>query len=404
VIAGTFLFAATRRIFSSTAAAWTTLALFALNPNILYLQSIAMSEMPAFACLTALVYFAARFRDTQGTGALVGAGVAACLGTLCRYEGWFLLPFAALYFLIVARQKRVVTATIFCALAALGPLYWFGHNWWLTSDPLSFYRGPWSARAIQGKVDYPGNGNWLKAWDQFRAAAQLCSGPALPWMALAGTVVALSRRAWWALVLLALPGLFLVWSIHSSGTPIYVPHLWPNTWYNTRYGLAILPLMTLAAGALVLAAPQSARSGMAALVILAGTIHWAVYPRPDTWITWKESQVNSDARRAWTREAAAYMAANYRPGSAIMTSFGDLTGVFRAAGIPLRETFTGDNGIPFDALLLRPDLHLRHEWALVKGGDDVQTAIWKGPRFGKSYELVRQIVVKGAPVIEIYRR
>src|SRR5208337_2453214 len=42
VCAGLFLFAAVRRIFDSTAAAVTTTALFALNPNVLYLQSIPM--------------------------------------------------------------------------------------------------------------------------------------------------------------------------------------------------------------------------------------------------------------------------------------------------------------------------------------------------------------------------
>ncbi len=43
------------------------------------------------------------------------------------------------------------------------------------------------------------------------------------------------------------------------------------------------------------------------------------------------------ARRAWTREAADFLAANYRHGSGILFSFGDLTGVLREAGIPLRE-------------------------------------------------------------------
>ena len=404
VIAGAFLFAAVRRIFDSAAAAWTALGLFALNPNVLYLQSIAMSEMPFLAAFAALLYFSVRFRQTQGWGALIGAGIAACLGTLSRYEGWFLLPFAAVYILFAARQRRFRCAAVFCAIAALGPLYWLAHNWWLTNDPLSFYRGPWSARAIQGKVDYPGRGDWLAAFTQFRAAAELCSGRALPWMAAAGIVVALWRRAWWAMLLLLLPGAFYVWSLHSSGTPIYVPHLRPHTWYNTRYGLAVLPLLAVAAAALVTLAPARVRAAMALLVLLAGGIHWIVYPRAENWITWKESQMNSAARRVWTREAARYLAAHYQPGQGILTSFGDLSGIFREAGIPLRETFTGDNGLPFDALLLRPDLHLRFEWAVVMGGDPVQTAIWKGPRFGRNYHLVRQIMVKGAPVVEIYRR
>jgi len=404
VLAGAFLFAAVRRIFASASAGAAATVLFAVNPNLLYLQSTAMSEAVFLAPLMALLYATVRFRDSQGWGWVAGAGVAACLCTLTRYEGWFLIPFAALYFLCAARQRRILTACVFAAVACVGPLYWLGHNWWLTGDPLEFYRGPYSAAAIQKGADYPGRGDWSKAFLYFRTAVEMCAGPALLWMAIPGAVVALVRRAWWPLLLLVLPGAFFVWSMHSSaGTPIFVPTLWPHSYYNTRYGLALLPLLVLAAASLVTAAPRG-RAALAALVIAAGAAQWAFYPRSDTWITWKESQVNSEARRAWTHDAAQYLGQHYVRGGGILTSFGDLSGVLREAGIPLRESFTADNGIPFEALLRRPDLHLRGEWALVMGGDPVQTVIWKGPRFGIHYRLVQTIVVKGAPVIEIYRR
>src|SRR5205807_886196 len=89
VFAGSFLFAAARRIFGDPTAAFAATALWALNPNVVYLQSIPMTESVWSACLLALLYFTVRFRDTQGWGAVVGAGIAACLGTLTRYEGWF---------------------------------------------------------------------------------------------------------------------------------------------------------------------------------------------------------------------------------------------------------------------------------------------------------------------------
>jgi hypothetical protein len=99
VAAGAFLFAAVRRVFESAAAAVAATALLALNPNLLYMQSTAMTEAVFLAALMALAYFSVRFRETQGWGAVVGAGIAACAGTLARYEGWFLIPFAALYLL-----------------------------------------------------------------------------------------------------------------------------------------------------------------------------------------------------------------------------------------------------------------------------------------------------------------
>ena len=59
-----FLFAALRRAFRSTAAAAAGTAIVALNPNFLYLQSTAMTEAPFFASLAALFFFSVRFRDT----------------------------------------------------------------------------------------------------------------------------------------------------------------------------------------------------------------------------------------------------------------------------------------------------------------------------------------------------
>ena len=400
VAAGAFLFAAVRRAFASTAAAVAATALFALNPNLLYLQSTAMTEAVFFAALMALLYFSVRFRETQGWGAVAGAGIAACAGTLARYEGWFLIPFAALYFLCAARRRRIPVAFLFCALAALGPLYWLAHNWWLFGDPLAFYRGPYSAWAIQGGRPYPGKGDGPAAWLYFRTAAQLCAGPGLALMAIAGAAASLARRVFWPLALLALPGVFYIWSIYSSATPIFVPSLWPNSYYNTRYGLAVLPLVAVASAGLVAIVPHRMRAITAALVIAAGTVYWMVNPQPRNWITWEESRVNSEARRAWTREAAGYLAPRYVPGSGIITSFGDLTGIYRQAGIPLRETFTGDNGLPWLATVRRPELLMWQEWAVGMRGDAVAAAAVRDGR----YSLEKSVTVQGAPAIEIYRR
>src|SRR5215212_621821 len=51
IIASTFLFASVKMAFNSRAAAATATALFALNPNLLYLQSTPMTEPSFFAGL-----------------------------------------------------------------------------------------------------------------------------------------------------------------------------------------------------------------------------------------------------------------------------------------------------------------------------------------------------------------
>jgi hypothetical protein len=414
----TFLFAAVRRIFASDLAAAVAACLCALNPNSLYLASIPMTEEVFFASLAALLYFTVRFRDKQSLGSAAGAGIAVFAGTLTRYEGWFLIPFAALYFLF-ARRNSFNAACIFSILAALGPLLWLAYNAWVFDNVWEFYSGPPSAKAIQGSRPYPGYGDWPLALTYFGWVVRACAGAPLLFIAAAGALAALWKRAWWPLGLLALPGVFYVWSVHSSGTPIFMPWLWPHGYYNTRYGLALLPLAAFCSAAIVAlfvpsctvapqkryTEPRALASGLSAAAVLVAAISpWLFNPHPEAWITWKESQHNSFARRAWTHRAADFLRARYHPGDGIFTSFGDYTGVFREAGIPLRDTLTGDNGLAFQAATLRPDLCLWEQWALVQGGDPVQTAVNRARRRGPNYELARQIIVKNAPVIEIYER
>jgi hypothetical protein len=148
--------------------------------------------------------------------------------------------------------------------------------------------------------------------------------------------------------------------------------------------------------------PARARPAAAWAAVLIATAPWLIRPHPEAWITWKESQVNSESRRAWTRAAADYLAPRYRRGSGIITTFGDITGIYRRMGVPLRETLTWDNWPQWPAAVARPDLFLWEEWAVVIGGDPVQTALWRAGAHGPRYELAKTIIVPGAPAVEIY--
>jgi hypothetical protein len=404
VAGGSFFFAAARRIFDSTAAAVTALALFALNPNILYLQSVPMTELVFFATLAALLYFTVRFKETQGWLWAAAAGIAACAGTLTRYEGWFLLPFVAAYFLHVAQRRRWRVTLTFCAVAAAGPLAWLAYNWWMTGDWLDFFRGPYSPAAIQGKATYPGMHDWRMAWLYLRTAIQLCAGAGAVALGLAGIVVCLFKRAFWPLLLLALPPAFYVASMHSGSIPIFVPTLWPHSYYNVRYGTSALPLLALGAAGLVALVPQRIGAGAAGIVILIGMAYWFLHPRPDAWAAWQEPHVNDTARRERIQEAAAYLTPRYKRGTGIITSYYPLTSIFREMGLPLREGLVGDNGLPWMAAVNRPDLCLTQEWAIVEGGDQVQSAINRLGLLGVKYKLEKRIVVGTQPVLEIYRR
>jgi hypothetical protein len=414
--AGIFLYAAMRRAVHSSAVAVASLGLLALNPNLLYLQATPMTETVVLAALMALLYFTVLFRETQSFAAVIGAGFASIAASLARYEGWFVIPFVAIYFLIVGRKKRFAAAVIFCTIAALGPLYWLGHNWWIYSNPLEFYNGPYSAMSIyrralaQNMMPYPGDRDWRSAGLYYLTAVRLCAGWTAVAIGIAGVASALFKGILWPVLLTALPALFYVWSMHSGGTPIFVPTLWPFSYYNTRYALTALPLLAIAGGSLVLLGPLRWRPCIAGAIVIAAAAPWLIRPQPSDWVTWKESQINSLTRRAWTKAAASSLAGSYHRGQGIITSFSDLTGILREAGIPLHEALYDGDEPAWMAATTRPDLFLHEEWAVAFAGDQVATAIQRASlqigsrRTGPRYHLAQTVKVKGAPVIEIYKR
>lgn len=391
------MFFAARRSFDSVAAGAVAAFTFALNPNLLYLQSAPMTEPLFFACQCGMVAAIVRFAQTSSMTAVALAGLAGCLGTLTRYDGWFLLPFAALAILVTAQRDRWKATLIFCMIAGAGPLYWLIHNRWLYSNWLEFYNGPYSAKAIQGQADYAGKGDWLLAARYYWAAARACVALPLLLTAAAGLLGVFWKRAWWPLILFAATPVFYISSLHSGGTPIHLPELWPGGHYNTRYGLAVLPLAAFAAAGLVAIIPLK-KALVPVLITLVSLSPWIAYPRWQNWITFQESIENSKARRLWTQETALFLKHEYKRGDRIYTSFGDLTGIYRKAGIPLRETMHEGNGITWIAALTRPDLFFFQKWAIARDGDALSVAMKKN-----KIECVRIIKVAGAPAIEIFK-
>jgi len=408
-IAAMFLFAAASRAFRSQPAALAVMLVFLLNPNMLYLSTTPMTEPLFAASIAALLFASLWFRDSQSIWALLLAAAASNAASLTRYEGWFLIPFVALYILLVAKNKWL--AIPFGVLLSLAPLAWLAHNRFYEGDALEFYRGQWSALGIyrrqlaQHMARYPGDHDWRTAIRYYSTAVQLAVGwPALI-LGAAGILAALWKRAWWPVLLLALSPVFYVMGMHSTGNPIFVPTLYPHSWYNTRYALAALPLTAVCAGALVAILPdrwpQYWRWPAALAVAAIPAVAWALHPES---ICWKESEVNSIARLQWTHKAASFLAANYRHDDGIIFPFGDMTGVLREAGIPIREGLYDGNGAAFGMALERPDLFLQPRWAIAFSGDPIATAILRGAKRGPHYELMAVIIVKGAPVVEIYHR
>ncbi|MDQ2775660.1 MAG: glycosyltransferase family 39 protein, partial [Acidobacteriota bacterium] len=143
VITGTCFYLAAKETYESSLAAVVVLCCFALNPNVLYLASIPMTEVVSLAGVAVTLLSLLRFQRTQQRIWIALALLASWAMSLTRYDGWFLIPFTAIWFAAFARNHRRAVLVSFGVIASLAPLYWLAHCWWETGNALDFYNGPY---------------------------------------------------------------------------------------------------------------------------------------------------------------------------------------------------------------------------------------------------------------------
>ena len=120
VIAAWFIFRLGAEINRNVQAGVAALCLFGLCPSMLYLASAPLTEPLAIMWLVLLVYGLFRYQQAGTLRVLLLAAIAAFFGTLTRYDGWNVLPFAALAVLLASTGSwplRFRRAILFLAVA-----------------------------------------------------------------------------------------------------------------------------------------------------------------------------------------------------------------------------------------------------------------------------------------------
>lgn len=349
--------------------AWLAAAIYGLNPNLLYLQSTAMTESLYLALfIWALVHSSEFLQALRGSGWSAAAKRSLwkcgwCLAGACltRYDGWFLAASIAGLVVLAARRsatggaRRTVLA--FVTLAFAVPLLWFAYNGVVYRNALEFANGPYSARAIDqrsivpGFPPHPGTHNLLvaalyvlKAGEFSIAEGTLQRG----WLFLAGLgllPVFLERRLA-PLLLLWVPFPFYALSVAYGGVPIFTPAWWPHSLYNLRYGVQLLPalavFLALAVHYLVCVAPSRYAKGVFALlgvgvVVVSYASVWRTQPG-----CYREAWVNSRTRLQLERSLAEQLK-QLPPDTSLLMYLGEHVGALQDAGIPLKRTINEGN-------------------------------------------------------------
>jgi glycosyltransferase involved in cell wall biosynthesis/putative flippase GtrA len=295
-----FVYRLTHQYLASIAGA----AVFALNPNVLYMSTTPMTELLMFATMMGAVYGVLCWVQTSETNPrrhlyLFGAGASLVLACLTRYEGWTLgiaLMAVVLYCLLghvrfiprvlvvgtvmvlglgtafglehlglyglailpiplivyrVAKPRliqhgwNVVEGTFvtFAWLAVVGPLFWMLWNQLLFGDYLGFKRGPYASPSLWvSKGDKAVHHLWI-ALRTYQIASFDNLTPVIVVLALVGLVVYLVRTR---LSRESLPALSLL-----AFFPFFVVTLYAGlrplhvyqyyyAFYNVRFGLVMI--------------------------------------------------------------------------------------------------------------------------------------------------------------------
>ncbi len=402
-------------------------AFFGLNANLLYLTTTPLTEPLFLALLVWIVLLTMELIDAmrEGLERLARArylllGVLIFAAVMTRYDGWIL---GAAVWSIGAwqmvkrpamRRGLMPVFAVFTLLAVAGPALWLWYNHAYEGDWLDFMRGPNSAREIDRKTSPVGARKYFgwhdPAWSLMlyaRTAQVDAAWWETGWLVAAGALwgawKAWRRKLNGALFLLWLPLPFYVYSISYGSVPIFIPQIYPHSFYNSRYGIEMLPVLALfATYALWLGLRALPQGGALAqrvgppvmLLLIAVNTVLMLHATP---LVLKEAMTNSRGRLA-EDQPLAQLIAGFKPGAKILMDSGYHVGAFQMGRIPLRQTIGPGDYYQWRDALAQPASVA--PYVITTAGDDLSKAIAAHPQGLTELEI---LCASGEKCLRIYQ-
>ena len=399
-------FRLTRRKFAGVVAA----GVFAVNVNMLYMQSTPMTEALLFCMLAAMVYCVQQWADTDKYQYLMAGAVAALCATLTRYESWPVLACLVIAVAVIAWQRKPAGQTpairlastqdrliAFSVVAFAGIAAWLIWNWAIFGNPLNFQSGAFAKPSNWVSSGEPFIGNWLIAAKTYwYAMLDNETGPLLL-LAAAGLVCLIARewrtkrtaaRSLPVLSLLVIVPFFIV-SLYAGQRPLHVLQV-SNDLYNVRFGLIMLVPTAIGIGYLV-GTLQRFRlamyvAGSLVLVLAAGL--GASLLRHDNVITYTAARETLTSATVVKQEpVVAFLKTHYTGGLVLMESFGNENIVFQLPSDQL--VYEGSYRQWLPSLQNPPGHHI--DWIIARCGDSPypdKVCLALGPAQLSHYTLV----------------
>ncbi len=378
--------------------------LFALNINILYLQSIAMTELILIFTMTYGVYELIRWHQDDNILNLIKSSFWIMLSSLIRYDGWFLLLLASVLVIIHTIRKGVRRAEgtfiLFATLGGFGVALWVLWNQLIFKDALYFMLGPFSARAQQKQLEEAGvliteHNLWLSTKVYlYSLVYNSYMIPAV--LALAGSVMLwfdkkIKTPVKIASIALLTPIIFNILALYLGHSVLFIQGISGSSWFNVRYGALGVTTIAIFSGFLVdrLKKLRIIICGFLILITLVAFANFDAVTIDDARVG--SSQKNVSEVSGWLTENTA------NKKGFILISAASHDAIIFSSGLPMKRFIHEGTGSYWESATSTPDNWAR--WIIMRSYDDNDFAwrlVSKTAGF-KNYRLVNSY-----PFADIY--
>ncbi len=414
VISSIFIYKIVLLFTTNTLAGIMGTLVFMSNPNMLYMQSTPMSELPLVVFFTASLYFYFVFlEDDNDLLALIGAGFFAFLATLSRYDGWFLAVFelfvlVALYFPNGIKNHMLEgKAILFSTIGFFGIFLWLVWDKLILGDAFYFMSSPFSAKSQQKgwllRGELVGYKNLWVSLQYYFVTSLENIGSILFCIACIGLFFFLfdrtKKNSYFIGLLLLVPFIFYVTTMYLGQSIIFIPQLTPASFpwrlFNVRYGIMMVPTAAIFVGYL------SSRFSkiFTGIVLLAILVQSALFVGGKIPIITLQDGLHGLSAAAHP-DAEKWMRKNYDGGYVILDDYARTISI-TGSNLPISRVIYIGNKPYWQNALTKPEKYVK--WVILQKNDAVWTALYVNPvKRAELYKFYAKTYT--SPTILIFKR
>jgi len=405
-----FLYKITLVISGSRWAGVVASLVFVANPNVGYMQSTAMTELPLCMFLSGSVYFFIRWTqkiDEPVSNIVYGLATTLMLicATMTRYEGWILLALFVPLWGVVCINKRMpkerVEGEVFFLtfLASLGIVGWLIWNFQIFGNPFYFQYGEYAKPSLWVGEGEQAVGNFWVALKTYSIATYETAGAATLFFGLIGLayfVVSDSKNIRKAPVYaLLFPFPFFVAALYLGQRPLHVEQVTGDL-YNVRFSLPMILPLAIFAGYL------TKNFVISRVAIVGGVCAFSVFVASQgEIITLNEPKADMEKPLSVTqRDAGYWLSQNYTSGVILMESYGNEE-LQVSSKLPIRAILYEGSYRMWEPALTNPAKFV--DWVVMRSSQANQDKVYRSLNGTEALDQ-HYLLVFSNEQIQIYQR